>query len=171
MDVDSLKNELEEHLKRNPDEHAPSGFRDRFAATLEDIEAAGSDEEKKELEAELQRIRTEAECAANCACGDSGDAASEADEAKGEDRAAEAPAAATAAEAPRDEPMAEEPAPAASAAEPSPPPASAGPRPAAAPAEAANDSAGEPAAGLMQRYGLILALVLIALVVVIYFYR
>jgi|GEM_PF-5747382 len=163
MDVDSLKNELEGHLKRNPDENAPSGFRDRFAATIEDIEAAEDEESKKELQAALEQIRAEAEAAANCACEpaeapkDGADEA-EAVEAKADERPPEPPVAAAApaakaVEAKVDESLAESPA------------------AAATPAERASEPLAEPVSGPMQRYGLIGAAVLIALVVALYFYR
>ena len=65
MDVDSLRKELEEHLKKNPDESAPSGFRDRFESVLEQM-AADDGIEDSEWEAQLQRIRDEAEAAHKC---------------------------------------------------------------------------------------------------------
>lgn len=127
MDVDSLKNELEGHLKRNPDENAPSGFRDRFAATIEDIEAAEDEESKAELQAALQQIRAEAEAAANCACDPAEVPKAEADEAeaveaKADEPPPEPPVAAAAPEAESveaklDEPLAEPPAAAAAPAE------------------------------------------------------
>jgi hypothetical protein len=66
MDVDSLKTELEKHLARNPDEHAPHGFRDRFSMLVEQYQADGGEIPKSVLETELQQIRNEAEAAANC---------------------------------------------------------------------------------------------------------
>jgi hypothetical protein len=69
MDVDGLRKELEEHLKANPDENAPSGFRDRFESALEQM--ASDDGIPDEIwEAQLQRIRNEAEAAAKSACDD-----------------------------------------------------------------------------------------------------
>jgi cobalamin biosynthesis Mg chelatase CobN len=156
MDVDSLRNELENHLKRNPDEHAPSGFRDRFAATIEDLEAAEDDESKAELEAALKQIRAEAEAAANCACDPAEAQEAGPDEAKAEEPRSEPDAAAVAPAVQAVEPAAEE------LPEPS----------AAAPAEQASDPVvAEPVSGPMQRYGLILAAILVALVVAVYFYR
>jgi hypothetical protein len=66
MDVDSLKAELEEHLAKNPDEHAPGGFRDRFDLLVEQYQADDGDVPKSVLEAELQQIRSEAEAAWSC---------------------------------------------------------------------------------------------------------
>ena len=66
MDVDALRKELEEHLKKNPDGSAPSGFRDRFESVLEQM-AADDGITDDEREAELQRIRDEAEAAHKCA--------------------------------------------------------------------------------------------------------
>ena len=65
MDVDALRKELEEHLEKNPDQDAPSGFRDRFESALEQMDADDgiSDEQR---EAELQRIRDEAKAAHSC---------------------------------------------------------------------------------------------------------
>jgi len=66
MDVDSLKAELEEHLAKNPDEHAPHGFRDRFNIVVEQYQAAESDVPKAVLETQLQQIRADAEAAWKC---------------------------------------------------------------------------------------------------------
>lgn len=112
MDVDSLRNELEEHLKRNPDADAPSGFRDRFAAIVEDIEAADDEESKAGLQAALQQIRAEAEAAANCACEpaevpETGTDKAEAVEAKADEPLAEAPVAVAPPAEPTSEPVAE----------------------------------------------------------------
>ncbi|HEY5721383.1 MAG TPA: hypothetical protein VIT45_03585 [Allosphingosinicella sp.] len=72
MDVDALRKELEEHLKKNPDEHAPSGFRDRFESVLEQL--GGDDGIPDEAwVAQLHRIRDEAEAAAKCGCDDGGE--------------------------------------------------------------------------------------------------
>ena len=69
MDVEGLRKELEEHLKKNPDDSAPSGFRDRFESVLEQMKADDgiTDDEWHE---QLQRIRNEAEAAAKLACDD-----------------------------------------------------------------------------------------------------
>jgi len=76
MDVDSLKAELEEHLKKNPHPDAPDGFRDRFDAFVEQhaAEADEDDFSKAELEEQLKRIRDEAEAAWNAAGADPGGA-------------------------------------------------------------------------------------------------
>jgi hypothetical protein len=58
MDVNKLRAELEEQLAKNPHEDAPDGFRDRFEAAVAD------DGPKDEVEAQLRRIRDEAEAAA-----------------------------------------------------------------------------------------------------------
>ena len=67
MDIDGLRNELEELLKMNPDQDAPQGFRDRFeaAVTRKSVEGDGIPVESQE--AELQQIRDEAEAAAKAA--------------------------------------------------------------------------------------------------------
>ena len=65
MDVDSLRTELEKHLARNPDEHAPHGFRDRFNAFAEQYQAEEGEEPRAVIEQELHRVRAEAETAAN----------------------------------------------------------------------------------------------------------
>ena len=67
MDVDSLKAELEKHLAKNPDEHAPHGFRDRFNTLVEQYQAEGESIPKPVIEQELQQIRNEAEAAAKAA--------------------------------------------------------------------------------------------------------
>jgi hypothetical protein len=67
MDVDSLKAELEKHLAKNPDEHAPHGFRDRFNTLVEQYQSEGDSIPKPVLEQELQQIRNEAEAAAKAA--------------------------------------------------------------------------------------------------------
>jgi hypothetical protein len=67
MDVDSLRTELEKHLAKNPDAHAPHGFRDRFETAAQQYQADEETIPKAALEAELQQIRTEAEAAANAA--------------------------------------------------------------------------------------------------------
>ncbi|MBV9882873.1 MAG: hypothetical protein JO276_07695 [Sphingomonadaceae bacterium] len=67
MDVDSLKTELEKHLAKNPDAHAPHGFRDRFETAVEQYQSGADQIPKAEREAELQRICAEAEAAANAA--------------------------------------------------------------------------------------------------------
>jgi hypothetical protein len=65
MDVDGLRKELEEHLAKNPDPSAPSGFRDRFDSAVEQM--AGNDGiPDSAWEAQLQRIRDEAEAAHQC---------------------------------------------------------------------------------------------------------
>jgi len=75
MDVDSLKAELEEHLAKNPDEHAPSGFRDRFDTLVAQYKSDDEDVPKATLEAQLQKIRSEAEAAwACCAAPHAGEA-------------------------------------------------------------------------------------------------
>lgn len=69
MDVDALRKELEEHLGKNPDDNAPSGFRDRFETVLEQKRA--DDGVPDEVwDAQLRRIRDEAEVAAKCASDD-----------------------------------------------------------------------------------------------------
>lgn len=65
MDVDSLRKELEEHLKKNPDKSAPSGFRDRFDSALEQM-AADDGVPDETWEAQLERITAEAEAAHEC---------------------------------------------------------------------------------------------------------
>lgn len=65
MDVDGLRKELEEHLAKNPDANAPSGFRDRFDSALEQMAGEDGIPDSK-WEAQLQRIRDEAEAAHNC---------------------------------------------------------------------------------------------------------
>ena len=74
MDIASLRNELEEQLKRNPHPEAPDGFRDRFEQAVEHHAAETDADDKTELEAQLHRIRDEAEAAANAACADGRDA-------------------------------------------------------------------------------------------------
>jgi hypothetical protein len=69
MDVDGLRNELEELLKKNPDENAPQGFRDRFEAAVAMMSVEGDGIPVQAQEAELQRIRDEAEAAAAAAGG------------------------------------------------------------------------------------------------------
>ena len=71
MDVDALRKELEEHLGKNPDENAPSGFRDRFESVLEQMRADDGVPDEA-WNAQLQRIRDEAEAAAKCASDDQG---------------------------------------------------------------------------------------------------
>ena len=66
MDVEALRNELEQHLAKNPDEHAPHGFRDRFGILAEQHQAEGDDAAKAVIENELKQIRNEAECAWKC---------------------------------------------------------------------------------------------------------
>ena len=61
MDVEGLKAALEEHLKHNPDEHAPQGFRDRFDSVVEELKSGDTDFEEAELHAQLEQIRKEAE--------------------------------------------------------------------------------------------------------------
>ena len=173
MDVGTLRDELEEQLKNNPDEHAPSGFRDRFEATVEGMEAADDAETKAALEAQLRQIRAEAEAAVKCACGE--DEQAPAPSAEQEEAAAEAPPV----EAKMEEFAPAEPAIVEAKVEDSAPAepaiveanvddheAAASPTP-----EPVHDPVAEPAAGLMQRYGLVLAAALVALVVAIYFYR
>lgn len=67
MDIPGLKAELEEHLKRLSHADAPGGFRDRFEQAVEHHQAEHDPEDKSELEAQLHRIRDEAEAAANAA--------------------------------------------------------------------------------------------------------
>ena len=67
MDVDSLKAELEKHLAKNPDEHAPHGFRDRFNTLVEQYQSEGDCIPKPYWSSELQQIRNEAEAAAKAA--------------------------------------------------------------------------------------------------------
>jgi len=74
MDVDSLKAELEEHLKKNPHPDAPGGFRDRFDAFVEQHAEDAEDFPKAYVEEQLQRIRDEAEAAWNAAEAEAGDA-------------------------------------------------------------------------------------------------
>ena len=144
MDVEALKNELEQHLAKNTDEHAPHGFRDRFGILAEQYQAEGEDGPKAAIEAELQQIRAEAEAAANCCCEQPG--------AEATPPKAEAPS-------PRVEevpPKAEDrPAP------PSPEPIE---RPAAAPAEPAQP-------GFMGRYGFALIIIVVVLAGAYYFYQ
>jgi len=64
MDLESLKAEMEEHLKHNPDADAPQGFRDRFDTVVEELKSGDNDFEESELHAQLQQIRDEAEAAA-----------------------------------------------------------------------------------------------------------
>jgi hypothetical protein len=64
MDIDSLREELEQHLKQNPDAQAPDGFRDRFDQAVEHHKAETDAGDKAELEAQLHRIRDEAAAAA-----------------------------------------------------------------------------------------------------------
>jgi hypothetical protein len=76
MDAASLRSEIEGHLKHVPDEHAPHGFCDRFDQVVASLEAAGDDEERAALEAQLHQIRDEAEAAGKCAdCGPEAEAA------------------------------------------------------------------------------------------------
>ena len=141
MDVEALRNELEQHLSKNPDEHAPHGFRDRFETLVEQYQAGDDDIPKEAIETELQQIRNEAEAAWSC-CAEHprGEAAPKIEEApKAEDR----------------------PAP------PSPEPIE---RPAAAPADTVvPDEPAEP--GFMQRYGLALIIIVVALGAAWYFFR
>jgi hypothetical protein len=157
MDVDSLRKELEEHLKNNPDDHAPNGFRDRFEETAEDLAAADSDESRAELEAQLRQIRVEAEMAVKCACDDGGEAP--------------APMASrkeVIADAPVTEAKADDSGTAAGA-------GSADPEI----VEAKIDDHGaarriddpEPRQGLMQRYGLLLVVILIVVAAAAYYFR
>lgn len=81
MDVEALKNELEHHLSRNTDEHAPHGFRDRFGILLEQYQAEEGDLPKAAIEAELQQIRAEAEAAGDCCERPGAEAAPRAEEA------------------------------------------------------------------------------------------
>jgi hypothetical protein len=74
MDVDSLKAELEEHLAKNPDEHAPHGFRDRFDSIAEQYKCEGCEVPKAVWEGELQRVRDDAEAAWRAADGSGADA-------------------------------------------------------------------------------------------------
>lgn len=64
MDLASLRRELEEHLKHNPHDQAPEGFRDRFEHWAEAYEAEQDEESKAELATLLRRIPEEAEAAA-----------------------------------------------------------------------------------------------------------
>lgn len=63
MDVDGLRIELERHLKGNPHEDAPSGFRDRFDVVVEQYRADDGEVPKSALEALLRQIANEAEAA------------------------------------------------------------------------------------------------------------
>ena len=71
MDVESLRAEMEEHLKNNPDKDAPGGFRDRFAYVAEQHASDDCDFPKPVLEAQLMQIRVEAEAAVKAARADS----------------------------------------------------------------------------------------------------
>jgi hypothetical protein len=157
MDVESLRKELEEHLKNNPDEHAPAGFRDRFEATIEDIEAADSDESRTELEAQLHQIRVEAEVAVKCACDD------------GEASAPTASREEAAAEAPAPKPEADDSDPIVGAAAPDPEIVE--PKIDDHAAEPIVEPREDPGQGLMQRYGLLLVVALIVVVAAAYYLR
>jgi hypothetical protein len=63
MDVESLRNELEGFLGRNPDADAPHGFRARFEAELCRYGAASGDDAKAAIEQQLRQICSEAEIA------------------------------------------------------------------------------------------------------------
>jgi hypothetical protein len=93
MDVDSLKAELEEHLAKNPDEHAPHGFRDRFDSLAEQYKIEGCKVPKSVWEGELQRVRDDAEAAWKAAEGSGAGAAPRAEAPTPRADAVEAPAA------------------------------------------------------------------------------
>jgi hypothetical protein len=150
MDVGSLKNELEEHLKKNTDEHAPHGFRDRFEMVAVELEAAGDEGLRSALEAQLHQIRAEAEAAAKCCAGGGAD-----DEAEPVAGATRPGAAASAREA---EPAAG-------------PPASASTPGAATADPEISDMATEPSPGFLQRFGLPLLVALIVVVALLYYFR
>ena len=65
MVVASLRSEMEQHLERNPHPLAPGGFRDRFDQLVEHHETETDPEERSRIEADMRRIRHEAEAAAN----------------------------------------------------------------------------------------------------------
>ena len=67
MVVASLRSELEQHLQRNPHPQAPEGFRDRFDQLVEHYEAESDPAERSAIEADMRRVRNEAEAAANAA--------------------------------------------------------------------------------------------------------
>jgi len=72
MDVETLRAELEKHLEKNPHEDAPGGFRDRFEAAAELLQAGDTEIPKSELEENLQQICDEAEAAAKAGGASSG---------------------------------------------------------------------------------------------------
>ena len=160
MDVDGLRNELEKQLAKNPDAHAPQGFRDRFDAEVARYESSESDVPKSAREAELQRIHDEAEAAATAA---------------GAPRAEEAEALMSAvvepgqAEAPEPRAAAAEPAAEAVAAPVNPPPPA---EPVAAPATGPAEAHAElPAAGGSMTYALALVGIAAVLAAAYYFFR
>ena len=67
MVVATLRSEMEQHLERNPHPLAPGGFRDRFDQLVENHEAAADPATRSRIEAEMRRVRNEAEAAANAA--------------------------------------------------------------------------------------------------------
>jgi hypothetical protein len=152
MDVEGLKVELEEQLRKNPHKDAPDGFRDRFDTVAEQYQAADDEVPKDVLEAQLRHIRDEAEAAANCADthptvgaetafegGSAGDGI-------GDDEAA--PAVGMAA-----------------------PPAAAPPSAAPAPRPAAPAPAPEPEPGFLQRYGVALVVAVVVVVAAFLYFR
>ena len=72
MDVGTLRAELEKHLEKNPHEDAPGGFRDRFEAAAELLQAGDTEIPKSALEEELQQIHDEAAAAAKAGEASSG---------------------------------------------------------------------------------------------------
>jgi hypothetical protein len=147
MDVDSLRAELEEHLKKNTDEHAPHGFRDRFDTLAVELGEAGDAGSKSALEAQLHQVRVEAEAAAKCCEGG---------------HAADTPEHPPGAAAPEAAPAAIAPEPAAAAAAPA---AQMDDQRSAAEGKAwAGDMATAPAPGFLQRFGIPLLIVVILLI-------
>jgi hypothetical protein len=155
MDVEGLKVELEEQLKKNPHKDAPDGFRDRFDTVAEQYQAADDVVPKDVLEAQLRHIRDEAEAAAKCADthptvgAETAFAGGSAGDGIGDDEAAPAIGMG---------------APAAAA----PPSAAPAPTPTPAPAPAPEP---EPEPGFLQRYGVALVVVVVLLVAAFLYLR
>ena len=145
MDVDSLRNELEQHLANNPDPDAPHGFRARFNMAAEQYAAGDAGIPKEALEAELQQIRNEAEAAAK-------DAGTESDE----------PAAQPHADAVQEPVAAPEP--------PAEPVVVAPAAPVVAPPAAPAADHGDPAPGGFGRYGVALVVAVVVIAAAWYFF-
>lgn len=79
MDIAKLRNRLEEHLKSNPHNEAPEGFRDRFEHWVAEYEAEESGEMKARLAELLQSVPDEAEAASKAGEADAADAGIEGD--------------------------------------------------------------------------------------------